>query len=168
MATQFVTPPPHVAPGSMRHCELFDRKLTYDNPHEVIIPKIHEGPPVFFADNIMFRQPGWVVRRHADLKNIFGDSEHFSKNGSSAFSKLIGEDWVVMPTELDKPHHTAFRSAVNPLFSPSKMMGWQDKVSQRATESARFSDIAWLYAALPIASECTSMRRRVMRGWPWR
>jgi cytochrome P450 len=134
MATQLVTPPPHVDPSTMRHCELFDRKLTYDNPHEVIIPRIHEGPAVFFADNIMFKQPGWVVRRNADLKTIFADSEHFSKNGSSGFSKLIGEDWVVMPTELDKPHHTAFRSAVNPLFSPSKMMGWQDKVSQRATE----------------------------------
>jgi cytochrome P450 len=132
MATQLVTPPPHVDPRTVRHCELFDRKLVYDSPYETIIPAIHAGPPVFYADNIMFRQPGWVVRRHADIRQIFGDSEHFSKAGSSGFSKLIGEDWVVMPTELDRPVHTAFRAAVNPLFSPTRMMALQDKVRERA------------------------------------
>jgi hypothetical protein len=44
MAT--LTTPPHVDPARMLHCELFDRKIVYDNPYETIIPAIHRGGSV--------------------------------------------------------------------------------------------------------------------------
>jgi cytochrome P450 len=130
MAT--LTTPPHVDPARMLHCELFDRKIVYDNPYETIIPAIHKGPAVFYADNIMFQQPGWVVRRSADLRAIYGDADHFSKRGNSGFARLLGEDWNAIPTELDPPAHTAFRAALNPLFSPTRMMALDARIRARA------------------------------------
>jgi cytochrome P450 len=109
-----------VADREARHCELFDRKIVY------------EGPAVFFADNISVRQPGWVVRRAADLRKIYSDTENFHKRGNTGFAQLIGENWDIIPTELDPPTHTGFRSALNPVFAPSQMMKLDAMVRERA------------------------------------
>ena len=132
MATSPAFPPAHVAPERTGHCALFDRKIVYENPYETIIPKIHAGPAVFFADNTSFRQPGWVVRRAADLRKIYSDTEHFHKRGNTGFARLIGEDWDIIPTELDPPQHSGFRQALNPIFAPSKMMQLDELVRKRA------------------------------------
>jgi len=132
MATAVFTPPPHVDPARVRHCVLFDRITVHENPYETIIPEIHRGPAAFYADNIMFQQPGWVVRRAADLKRIYADAEHFSVRAGSGFAQLLGEDWDVLPAEVDQPAHTAFRAAVTPMFSPSRMMALDEKVRERA------------------------------------
>ncbi len=132
MATQTTRYPAHIDPAQVRHVELFDRKIVYENPFETIIPQIHEGPAVFYTDNISFRQPGWVVRRAADLRKIYSDAENFHKRGNTGFSRLIGESWDVIPTELDPPMHTGFRQALNPIFSPSKMMQLDGMVRARA------------------------------------
>jgi cytochrome P450 len=137
MATQVsapvFTPPPHVDPAGVQHCVLFDRVISYDNPFETIIPEIHKGPAVFYADNIMFEQPGWVVRRHADIRRVFADWEHFSPRGMSGFPGLIGEDWVAI-NELDPPYHSAVRTVVNKFFAPSKMMALEGQVRRRARD----------------------------------
>lgn len=132
MATQTPAIPAHVDPAKVRHAELFDRKIVYDNPYETIIPAMHAGPAVFYADNITFRQPGWVVRRNADLRKIYADAENFHKRGNTGFARLIGESWDIIPTELDPPHHTGFRQALNPIFSPSRMMQLDGLVRERA------------------------------------
>ena len=83
----------------MRHCALFDRVITHDNPHETIIPEIHAGPAVFFADNVTLNQPGWVVRRAEDLRKIYADTENYHKRGNTGFARMIGEDWDIIPTD---------------------------------------------------------------------
>jgi cytochrome P450 len=141
MATQTITLPDHVDPAIVRHVDLFDRVLRYDNPHETIVPEIHRGPAVFYADNVMFQQPGWVVRRNADLRVIYADKEHFVKRANSGFAALIGEDWNIIPTETDPPEHTAYRAALNPLFSPSRMMSLDAWVRDRSQQLiAAFKD----------------------------
>ena len=125
----------------MRHCTLFDRQIIHDNPHETIIPAIHAGPAVFYADNVTLNQPGWVVRRAEDLRKIYADTENYHKRGNTGFAQMIGEDWDIIPTELDPPVHTAYRSALNPLYAPSQMMKLDIKVRERARELiARFKD----------------------------
>jgi cytochrome P450 len=116
-----------------RHCALFDRRIVYENPYETIIPKIHEGPAVFYSDNIRVGpRPGWVVRRNADLRKIYSDAENFHKRGNTGFAQMIGENWDIIPTELDPPIHTGFRAALNPVFAASKMMELNALVRERA------------------------------------
>jgi cytochrome P450 len=125
----------------MRHCALFDRKIVYENPHETIIPAIHDGPAVFYSDNISINQPGWVVRRAEDLRRIYADTENYHKSGNTGFARMIGEEWDIIPTELDPPVHTAYRSALNPIYAPSQMMKLDVKVRERARELiATFKD----------------------------
>lgn len=132
---------PQAPAREMRHCALFDRKIIYDNPHETIIPAIHAGPAVFYSDNVALNQPGWVVRRAEDLRKIYADTENYHKSGNTGFARMIGEDWDIIPTELDPPVHTAYRQALNPLYAPSQMMKLDVKVRERARELiATFKD----------------------------
>src|SRR3546814_14198934 len=54
---------------------------------------------------------------------------------------MIGEDWDVIPTELDPPRHTAVRRVLNPMFTPAKVGAFEHTVRERAREYiATFKD----------------------------
>jgi cytochrome P450 len=132
MATKAITLPAHVDPAVVGHCELYDRKIVYDHPHETIVADLVRGPAIFYADNIALQQPGWVVTRAADIRRIYADTDNFTKKGNSGFSALLGEDWDIIPSELDPPEHYSYRSVVQPYYSPSRMMALQPEIAERA------------------------------------
>ena len=120
----------HIRADDVRECALFSNTLVHHHPHETIIPEIHTGPAIFYTKTPL--SEGWVVRRNEDLRRIYSDTENFHKKGNSGFARMIGEDWDVIPTELDPPIHTAFRTALNPMYSPSKMSALEVIVRERA------------------------------------
>ena len=125
--------PDHVPPELVLPYPLLDREYVHENPWDELAIKVHEGPPVFWANNVFpGGVPGWVVRRAEDLRTIYADTEHFVKRGNTRVASMIGEDWDVIPTELDPPKHTAFRSSLNPVFSPRRMGALDDSVRIRA------------------------------------
>ncbi|MGH6741306.1 MAG: cytochrome P450, partial [Bradyrhizobium sp.] len=132
MATRGLELPAHVDPAIVRHCQLYDRKIVYEHPHETIVAELVRGPAIFYADNIALQQPGWIVTRAADIRRIYADTENFSKKGNSGFSALLGESWDIIPSELDPPEHHAYRSVVQPYYSPTRMMALQPVVAERA------------------------------------
>jgi cytochrome P450 len=121
---------------------LTPRTATTINPYTDIIPRLHEGPPIFWGTDVFpGRQGGWVVRRAEDLRKIYADTENFHKRGNTGFAAGIGESWDIIPTELDPPRHTGFRNALNPVFSPKRMGELDGKVRLRAREYIdRFKD----------------------------
>lgn len=133
MAAKAQVIPAHVPSERVRECRLFDRGITYDNPYDTVIPQIHAGPDMFYASNVL-QGPvaGWVVRRAADIRAIYNDTENFYKQGNTQLASLIGEAWDIIPTELDPPRHTGFRMALNPGFSPAKMAALDGRVRERA------------------------------------
>lgn len=127
--------PSHVPPELAMEFPLTTRTIGYTNPFAEIIPEIHKGPAVFWGTNIFpGPQGGWVVRRQEDLIKVYENTTDFIKKGNSEFSTMIGEQWDVIPTELDPPKHTAFRRALEPVFSPKKMAELENKVAGRADE----------------------------------
>lgn len=127
------TAPDHVPPELVLPFPLLDREYVLENPWDELAVKVHEGPPVFWANNVFpAGGPGWVVRRAEDLRMIYADTDHFIKRGNTNVASMIGENWDVIPTELDPPKHTAFRAALNPVFSPRRMGALDDSVRIRA------------------------------------
>jgi len=135
--------PSHVPPELAYPFPLTPRKSGYVNPFTDIIPKIHQGPAIFYGTDI-FPGPGgggWVIRRNEDLKAVYNNTTDFIKKGNGQFASMIGESWDVIPTELDPPRHTAFRMSLNPSFTPRKMAELDGKVRGRARELiATFKD----------------------------
>lgn len=133
--------PDHVPPELVAESPLAGRRTILENPFETIIPEIHKGPPVIMASNGYYGTPAWVFRRADDIKKIFTDTRNFIKKGNTSFSAMIGEEWDVIPTELDAPRHTAVRKALNPFFTPQAVMQFEGKVRSRAREYiATFKD----------------------------
>src|SRR3546814_12159632 len=66
------------------------------------------------------------------MRKIYSDAENFHKHGNTGFAQLIGEDWDIIPTELDPPVHTVFRKALNPIYSATRMMKLDTQVRERA------------------------------------
>ncbi len=127
--------PDHVPSALVHECPLFSRRVVVENPYETMIPAIHRGPAIFYAPgSLPGGRGGWVVRRASDLLALYSDTDNFHKNGNTRFAKMLGEHWDVIPTELDPPRHTAFRSALNPIFSAARMATLDARVRQRARE----------------------------------
>jgi cytochrome P450 len=135
--------PDHVPPELARPFALTPRKAVNVNPYTDIIPELHRGPAIFYGTDI-FPGPGgggWVIRRAEDLKAVYDNTVDFVKKGNGQFASMVGETWDVIPTELDPPRHTAFRKALNPVFSPKNMNALDSLVSERAqTYIAKFKD----------------------------
>jgi cytochrome P450 len=95
---------------------------------------LHAGPPVFYAANNTRNGEGtWVVVRAEDQRRVLQDGVTFSSN-RNIFSSALGEDWPLIPLEVDPPEHGVWRSLLNPLLSPKRVMAMEPVVRQRAVE----------------------------------
>ncbi|WP_165772152.1 cytochrome P450 [Niveispirillum lacus] len=100
------------------------------DPEAAICPfraaaKLHEGPDIFFVPGeAHVRAAGlggnWVVTRHALQEEILLDPVRFSSHLSIGFSRLVGDNWPLVPLELDPPEHALYRKVLLPWFSPGK------------------------------------------------
>ena len=135
--------PPHVPAELVRHdFPLRFGRFSDENPWENMVPSVCQGADAIYAHDIFpGRPPAWIFRRAKDQRTIFMDTEHFSNKAFSALSHFIGEDWDLVPAELDPPEHTAMRGFLNPQFSPPAMARLEDKVRTAARQSlAGFRD----------------------------
>lgn len=125
--------PAHVPPELVVESPLYSRLTVYENPYETLIPRVHQGPRITYVTNIFpGKRPGWLVRRAEDLRALLQDTDHFVKRGMGKWAEGIGEDWLAIPTEADPPIHAFYRQALNPQFSPQKMMALSDQIRGRA------------------------------------
>ena len=76
----------------------------------------------------------WVFTHGADIRAVLQDPETFRSSGNRPFGKALGEDWVLVPIDLDPPEHTRMRKFMNPLFSPKRVAELAGKVERRAVE----------------------------------
>ena len=126
-------PPAHVPAEQIGVFPLTDGTLTYEDPFVSLIPAYHDGPAAFFGPSAYMGFEGaWVLRRGEDIKHVYRDTEHFSSGGAASAAAWIGEDWKLLPIELDPPEHKAMRDIVSPLFTPKRIMGLEAKVRQTA------------------------------------
>lgn len=101
-----------------------------DDPDAAVCPfraaaKLHDGPDIFFKrGEAHVRAAGlggnWVITRHALQEEILLDPARFSSHLSIGFSKLAGDDWPLVPLELDPPEHADYRKVMAPWFTPGK------------------------------------------------
>ncbi|WP_242124087.1 cytochrome P450 [Sphingobium sp. Sx8-8] len=101
------------------------------------VSRLHAGPDIFWSTDTMRDGTGdgcWVVTRGELMREILGDPSRFSSKGEAGFSKLIGEDWDMIPLEIDPPMHTAFREILNPILYPRVVARMTEGVVQRAND----------------------------------
>ena len=115
---------------------------TSQNPFNSMVPALHDGPDLIYSTNFYPGfQPAWIPRRFKTLQALYMDTEHFSSEAFSPFPMLIGENWSLLPVEIDPPAHSMYRTLLNPLFTPARMRALEDKVREAARDTiAQFKD----------------------------
>lgn len=126
--------PSHVDPALVRDWPLKATSTLLD-PYKEIIPRIHaEWPEAVYA--LGGHSKGgdvWIFRRAEAFREIYIRSELFTAKQQTLMSRLIGEDWDMLPNEIDQPEHFFYRSILNPRFTPRAMAAMHDKVQQAAS-----------------------------------
>jgi len=127
--------PAHVPPEMVRDFSLFTAPGMAPTPNgdpQAATACVHAGPPVFYSPmNTRDGKGTWVVTRARDQRRVLQDPETFSSH-RSIFASALGESWPMIPLELDPPEHGAFRSLLNPLLSPKRVMALEPAVRERA------------------------------------
>src|SRR3546814_15611292 len=86
MTESAVEIPPHVPAEFVREYPIVQGRYVEEDPYKTIIPAIHQWPPVFYATNAYpGSTPAWVLRRAADVREAYKDTEHFSSMGANGF-----------------------------------------------------------------------------------
>ena len=103
--------------------------------------RLLDGPPLIYARDAVQGRPGWVIARHALLKEAFIDWEHFSSEGGMDLTMLLGVDWNLNPVNIDPPRHTMYRKVLTPAFTPKAVAHMEEGVRQTCDELiARFEN----------------------------
>ncbi|WP_201842667.1 cytochrome P450 [Microvirga zambiensis] len=127
--------PDHVPPEMVRDFSLFTSAGMLPTPNgdpHAAVACVHAGPPIFYSPYNTHNGRGtWVITRTRDQRRVLQDAETFSSH-RSIFASVLGENWPMIPLELDPPAHGIFRSLLNPLFSPKRVMVLEPVVRERA------------------------------------
>lgn len=133
MATNPV--PDHVPPEMVRDFSLFTSPGMAPTPNgdpHAAVACVHAGPPIFYSPfNTRDGRGTWVITRARDQRRVLQDAETFSSH-RSIFASALGENWPMIPLELDPPTHSVFRSLLNPLLSPKRVRVLEAAVRVRA------------------------------------
>jgi cytochrome P450 len=127
--------PAHVPAEKAMRLPFFGREIVKDCPQETMIPEMHRtlGPITYVTNIFPGDKPGWLLTGYEDTMAMLRNVDDFTKNGMGQWSQSIGENWLVVPTEVDPPVHTHYRKALNPSFSPQKMAAMKEDLRKRAT-----------------------------------
>lgn len=135
VAMDAVPVPDHVPPHMVGDFSLFTSPGMAPTPNgdpQAASACVHAGPPIFYSPmNTRDGKGTWVITRARDQRRILQDPETFSSH-RAIFASALGENWPMIPLELDPPEHGAFRSLLNPLLSPKRVMALESAVRERA------------------------------------
>jgi cytochrome P450 len=125
--------PPHIPPELVKPFDLFDDPGMAKCPFTTVHRLRERGRVFWNPTNTIFRG-SWVLTHAEDLREVLTQPDLFSNKAESGFVKVAGEEWDLIPLELDPPRHTRFRQLLNPLLSPVAVTKMANGVAERAIE----------------------------------
>lgn len=128
--------PGHVPPEMVGTFNLYKSPemlpTPFGDPHAAASRVHKEGRSIFYTPQSTRNGDGaWIVTKAEDQRRVLQDSATFSSY-RRIFSAAVGEDWPVIPLEIDPPDHGKYRALINPLFSPKRMAAMEPFVRRKA------------------------------------
>lgn len=127
--------PAHVPPELIGSFDLHGDPAAAADPF-AFTARLHAGPDIFWSTDTDRSGEGgcWVLTRAEDMRHVLSNPAQFSSKGEAGFSRLLGEEWDMVPLEIDPPMHTKFREILNPILYPRVVSKMTEGVRQRADE----------------------------------
>lgn len=83
------------------------------------VGSLHAGPDIVYSPDIGRKRAGWILTRHAHIREAFTDSDRFCSYRDDNFLAPIGLDVRMTPLEFDPPEHLHYRKVIEPYFTPA-------------------------------------------------
>lgn len=112
--------PAHV-PAELVQDWSFQSAAGLDSDPAGVIDAFRQGPDIVFSAGGRRGRSSWILKRYDHIVEAIQDTELFSSDRYSGFSSLIGENWPMIPSDVDAPLHRPFRMMLNKVFSASEM-----------------------------------------------
>jgi cytochrome P450 len=128
------TVPSHVPANQVIPYDLLRASGEHDDPFIVMNSLRERGRVLYTPVHFSSAVGAWVLTRAEDIRYVLQNPQLFSSQGVSGFSKLLGENWDMIPLELDPPRHSAFRAVLNPLMAPARILQLQDQIRASCIE----------------------------------
>lgn len=130
MNTNFVpVVPDHVPPELVEDWSFQTADGLTSNP-QATIDRLRSGPPIVFSAGGRRGRSTWILKQYDHIFEALQNTELFSSQNYSGFSSLIGEDWPMIPSDVDAPLHRPFRMFLNKVFSPKQMSLMEDGITE--------------------------------------
>jgi cytochrome P450 len=98
---------------------------------------IRELPELcYLLDENDIRHPDglWVATTDGIIREILRDAERFSSHGIAGFSMLLGQQWPLVPLEIDPPLQTDFRRVMAPILAPPRVKAMEADIRTLAVQ----------------------------------
>ncbi|WP_413790961.1 MULTISPECIES: cytochrome P450 [unclassified Pseudomonas] len=126
--------PAHIPPELVVPFDLLRISGAKQCPFQTMNSLRGKGSVLYTPSHFSSADGAWVLTRGEDIRYVLQTPGLFSSKGVSGFSKLLGEDWDMIPLELDPPDHTKFRALLNPLLAPARIAQMQDGIRASCIE----------------------------------
>lgn len=109
--------------------DIYDPSLAHpvDTVQEKAAELAAKGPVVYSTAH----GGHWIITRYKEVHEVLRNPEAFSSYPNNLVDAADGK---FLPLELDPPEHTAYRAALQPLFSPSRMKALSDRIRSVVNE----------------------------------
>ena len=116
--------PDHV-PAELVWNEDFETFATASDDPFLRLGDLHGGPDILwvrkFAKGLGGGEAGWLPTRHAHIREVLADTENFLSGGETNMMSAIGQDWPLIPLELNPPQQQRYRKVLEPFFAPASI-----------------------------------------------
>lgn len=102
------------------------------NPFKVFADLHKEAPPIFYNPAAFQGAGGWSISDGAIMKEVLQNPELFSSKNNTGFSFLLGEEFDLIPLEIDPPEHIKYRIHFNKPLSPRSIAPREESVRSTA------------------------------------
>ena len=100
--------------------------------------ELHDGPVILWVQNhgagLGGGRPGWLLTRYALIREILSDTENFMSSNPTNLLAAIGQDWPLIPLELDPPQQQRYRKVLEPFFSPASINALDGSIRRACDE----------------------------------
>lgn len=107
------------------------------NPREQFKAMLGGRDIVFLKDHFhagLTSKGTWLVSSAEATRQVLLDTDSFTSGGVKVFSRLLGNNLVFFPVEVDPPDHGKYRALLNPFFKPASVSAMQETIRQRVDE----------------------------------
>jgi cytochrome P450 len=105
-----------------------------DRDPAAVLDSLRDGRDIVWGLGARRGKDAWIIKSYKLLLEAYQSPHLFSSERFSGFSKLLDEDWLLTPVEVDAPLHTAYRKFLNQFFTPSRMKEMEPSIRAMVRE----------------------------------